>query len=362
MVYYITQMEKIALKRGVKIENKHKHLSNIIYRKIINGEYGDCLPGLRKLAIEYNANIKTIRKALEPLEKEGIISFKQGSGIFIIGKPHRCIGIVGRMYEEPFFKSPYFSGVFSHILPIIEGKGDFFSYQRKEEDISFTQMFKNTTSVDGLLIFAPLDRDIEQILAVKKKKPVIVVGSTYPDKDINYIDSDNFRDSFKAVSFLIKRGHKKIAFIASPIDSPTVKLRSKGYKEALKKAGIPYDLSLVITEFSDTVSFKNKIQDLYRGNNFPTAIFGANSTCTFKALEIIKEEKRELFDILEVIVYDNEEILKKFNIKGGVIIQPLAEIGKTAVKKLYELMDGSKEKVKYLFPAKIYFNGKEVRK
>lgn len=353
-------MEKIILKRGFKIESKHENLSDIIYRKVMNGEYGDCLPGLRTLAVEYNVNIKTIRKALTPLEKQGLISFKQGSGIFVAGKPHRCIGIVGRMYEEPFFKSVYFSGVFSHILPVIEERGDFFSYQRKNKNTSFTRMFKNNMAVDGLLIFAPLDRDINQILTLKKKKPVIVIGSTYPDKDINYIDSDNFGDSFKSVSFLIKRGHKKIVFIASTTDSPTVKLRLKGYRVALEKAGIAYDSSLVITEFSNTPLFRDRVKNIYEKENFPTAIFGADATCTLKALEIIREEKGRLRNILEVIVYDNKDILKKFNIKGGVIIQPLEKIGEIAIQKLYELMEGSKEKVKYLFPAKIYFNGKII--
>ena len=63
-------MKDIELKTGFKIRSKQKYLQNEIRRKILSGEYSEKLPGLRELAEQYNANIITIRKALEPLKKK----------------------------------------------------------------------------------------------------------------------------------------------------------------------------------------------------------------------------------------------------------------------------------------------------
>ncbi len=343
----------VTLNKGSTLQNKQGQLSRLIYGKILNNQYSGRLPGLRDLAAEYGANIKTVRKSLEPLLESGVLSLEHGKGIFVVGNAHRCIGIVSIGCESVFFKSTYFSSVFSSALPTIEGKGDFFSYQRKEVDVPYSEMFKNNTSVDGVLCFAPSDDDLEQLKELQKVVPVIVVGSDYSGKGINFIDTDNFEASRNAVKILCQRGHRRISFIGNPLNLSTSRLRLKGYMAALEEYGIAYDPSLVFSEYIDKNVHVGRMREVFLGKNPPTALFGASPNGTSKTLTILAEQSGNISRLLEVIMYDFDSLIKTYGLKGGFVKQPLGEIGEMAINKLYALMDGSEDKVSHIFKAGI---------
>lgn len=330
-------MENIELKRGLKLKNKYSSLGKEIRQKIMRGEYYERLPGLRNLAEEYDANVKTIRKSLKPLINEGILSLKHGSGIFITGESHCCIGIVGNPAESTFLEEGgYYSSMFKNMFPEIQRRGDFFSYQQKRMGLPYEGLFKNNSTVDALLIFAPFTKHKRDLLKLTRKLPCIIIGTTYSEKEINCISSDNLEDSKNGVEYLIKHGHKRIAFICTPLNSTTPVLRLQGYKNALSENNIDFDETLVIMEDVENQTFGNKIKKIFASSNTPTAIFGASLVATEKTLKIIRERKNNL----AVVVYDDfNNKLSRFRMPYAAIKQPLSEIGKLAIEKLYELIE-----------------------
>lgn len=331
-------MKTLRLSAGTCLENKQDALQRRIREKIERNEYSDRLPTLRDLAAEHHVNYKTIRKALESLKQEGIISFYQRKGIIINENLSRCIGMVGGVREEAnLFKEDYLAAVLGKIIPVIEQKRDYFSYQQKTPDTPFGLLFKNNTGVDALLILSPSEQDVEELKSFKTDIPVMIVGTTCNGGgQLNYIDSEHIEDSRLAVDYLAGKGHKRIAFICVP--SPVQKLRLDGYRKALAEHGIPYDRSLVIVDYPYNRGIADKTVRMFSGKNSPTAIFGASCWALSEALETVGEEKRNSLDI---IVYDDFDKfnLKRFGIRYAVVRQPLADIGRTAIQKLYELMD-----------------------
>lgn len=331
-------MQYQEVKTGLGIQSKQEYLKKDIRKSILNGEYPNRLPGLKELATKYDVNIKTIRKSLESLRKEGILVPHQGKGIFICRDNQHRIGIVGKSQAQVFFSGRYYLEITQKILAMIEERKDSFSYQQKKEENAYNELFRNGTGVDGILTFVPFGKEKKDLLRLPI--PFLIIGATYEKERFNYVDSDNLEDSRKAVEYLIRRGHQKIVFICCCVPgAPAYVLRLAGYRKALKENGVGFDRRLVIIADSEKVDFRKKIEEVFKlSSGKPTAIFGANSFETAKTLEILGERRKEI----AVIAYDDfEQEISIFGCEGGVILQPLEEIGRLATESLYGLIEGT---------------------
>ncbi|MFZ2654523.1 MAG: substrate-binding domain-containing protein [Victivallales bacterium] len=331
----------IDIEKGMTIRVKHTAIGEIIRQRIVSGEYSARLPGIKELSEEFAVNYKTIQKSLRLLKQEGVLSLKPKQGI-IITNTHLCIGVVGLGDEHHVFQEdPYYSEIIKKVFMKVVKRGDIFSYQEKRSDTPYDRLFKNNSAVNGLIIFS-FSRKPEETLGMLKimgKIPSIVIGSTSMGEKMNYVDSDNLAASKEGVCYLIRNGHRRIAFIglSSHKYSSTSILRLQGYKNALKENGIDYDSSLLILEEQGGGNFEAAIKGLFQSSSAPTAIFGADNVRTMKALGFLGESAGRL----AVVVYDGfKNELSRLGIPYGVIVQPLEEIGDTAITKLYELIEG----------------------
>ena len=327
-------MKTVEIKTGVRIQNKQEAIRLAVAEKIRNGEYGEKLPGVRELAKIFSVNVITLRKALSPLVKEGIIFSEKGKGMFVDGKRKTCIGIIGCMHEKCLFdKGTYFGDVFQGMRDVMEENHDFFSYQ--QPDRTYQELIRENPSVSGFVIFAPIKTKEKELPALKGKIPFVVVGNTSADKAVNSVDSDNYNDSFNAVSQLIAEGKRKILFLSNKAWTRTHDLRYRGYMDALEKSEIVADKKMVIIENPKIDLFKDSILSLLSSKNPPDAIFAANCYSAEKFLEMKEVNRKKL----SIIVYDDPmDVISKFGIKYRVVQQPLYEIGKAAIKKLYDLI------------------------
>jgi DNA-binding LacI/PurR family transcriptional regulator len=329
-------MKTVEIKTGVRIQNKQEAIRLAVAEKIRNGEYGEKLPGVRELAKIFSVNVITLRKALSPLVKEGIIFSEKGKGMFVDGKRKTCIGIIGCTHEKCLFdRGTYFGDVFQGMRDVMEKNNDFFSYQLKQPDRTYQELIRENPSISGLVIFAPVKTEEKELQHLKGGIPFVVVGNTSADKAINSVDSDNYNDSFNAVKQLIGEGKRRILFLSNKAWTRTHDLRYRGYMDALEKSGIVADKKMVIIENPKTDIFREMILSLFNSKNPPDAIFAANCHSAEKFLEMKEDNRKKL----SIIVYDDSlNVISKFGIKYRVVQQPLYEIGKAAIKKLYDLI------------------------
>ncbi|MCM8829532.1 MAG: substrate-binding domain-containing protein [Candidatus Omnitrophica bacterium] len=335
----------LELKTGTLLKNKQEWIRNEILKKINQGVYVEKLPSLRELSKEYDANVITIQKSLHPLINEGLLKIKKCKGIYIEGKKQLCIGIVGKAGKEYFFADNNYGGaVFSHIFKHILEKGDYFAFHQKTNQANYGHLFRNNSGTNGLIIFAP---DIDEKKELEFiRLPYIVIGSTFKNSDINYVDSDNESDSEKAVEKLINEGCKKIVFLYGGNNKNiTMALRLQGYKKALKKHGISYDPNLVLNFTMERENTNEMVQYLFKNSlAYPHAIFGAS----FDATKIFLENlPLTILKNIGLVVYDDhKKELRSLGISYYIVSQPLEKIGKTAIAGLYKLMEGNtKEKI-----------------
>jgi GntR family transcriptional regulator len=81
---------------GVKVDRQertelHEQVAGEIRRAIADGEAkpGERLPPARDLAAVLGVNTNTVLRALRQLRDEGLLEFRRGRGITVIGTPQR---------------------------------------------------------------------------------------------------------------------------------------------------------------------------------------------------------------------------------------------------------------------------------
>lgn len=167
--------------------------------------------------------------------------------------------------------------------------------------------------VDGAMVVGSLYKK-EFIELLKKEINVLVTVGTFSEIT-DYVINDYTESILMAVRYLVKNGHKKIAYVSG--DSVTYACPHKliGYKEGLKEAGIEFDERLLFEcKFMSSQGYEvaRKICELPK-ERFPTAvIFGADILAA-GACQYFYENKIYIPDDLSILGYENLAISSYIN-------------------------------------------------
>ncbi|MDP3222600.1 MAG: LacI family DNA-binding transcriptional regulator, partial [Rubrivivax sp.] len=99
--------------------------------------------------------------------------------------------------------------------------------------------------VDGVIVLTGRMADAA-LAAVALELPVVVTGRTMKAPGLVALDFDNFEGARLATHHLLSLGHRRIAFISGDLKHPDGKERLRGYRAALKAAGLGYEPALVM--------------------------------------------------------------------------------------------------------------------
>ncbi|BCN30608.1 LacI family DNA-binding transcriptional regulator [Anaeromicropila herbilytica] len=158
------------------------------------------------------------------------------------------------------------------------------------------------------------------------------------------ISIDDYKESYKAVDYLCRLGHKKIAIITAKEDESIGKYRLNGYLNALKDHGIPINKNLIkyMHKDIDEYSLENgKIctYELLSSNEDFTAIFAISDNLAIGVCKAILDYGKSIPDDYSVLGFDGIELTSYFNPTITTIKQPVVEIGLESTKILFDLIN-----------------------
>ena len=217
----------------------------------------------------------------------------------------------------------------------------------------YYQNFLLQKRVDGI-IFASVSMEDEEVeKLVRSNFPCIMCNRRLKSTDGSFVASNNGQGAFKAVSYLISLGHRRIGFISGPANFSTAAERLKGYLEALKAHGIEVDNSLIIQgRFHKQFAYEAAAK-LLALENRPTAIFGANDLTALAAMECVLDHGLGIPKDMALVGYDDINISSHRRIGLTTVAQKKEEIGRLAVEKILEMI-AKKKRDEILEPVHIY--------
>ncbi len=197
-----------------------------------------------------------------------------------------------------------------------------------------------TRQVDGMLLLGT-DLFFNINKSEQRNLPPIVMASEYdPELEMPTVHIDNLTSAFEIVNYLIQMGHKKIAQIAGPQSNTSYQFRHQGYRQALRRVGIPFNTPYCLYSDLTVEGGASSLRKLLALPETPTAIFCHSDTMAIGAIQEAKKLGVRIPKDLSVVGFDDIQSSLYCDPPLTTVSQPRYEIGKQAMLMLLELMKG----------------------
>lgn len=199
--------------------------------------------------------------------------------------------------------------------------------------------------VDGILLadVKPHDERIDLLRSLDI--PFVAFGRTsdYMEAPYPLADVDSQTGIETVVDYLVGKGHRRIAYLSGPFDTSYSLHRYSGYREGLKKHGLPVDDHLVIANLqahADAIQAVDTL--LLQGEELrPTSIV---TTSDYLALQVIREVQDRGLDVgsgegsIAVTGFDDLPLAGYTQPSLTTVRQPIAAIADILMDLLAEAM------------------------
>jgi len=168
--------------------------------------------------------------------------------------------------------------------------------------------------------------------------PIVAVDPHVINPKYSSVQGMNYHGALEVMDYLLGLGHKRIGFISGRYEIGSAERRMRGYRDALIKAGIAVDESLITKgDFTQKTAY-SCTRNLLALSDPPTAIFAANDQSALGVYQAAGELGKNIPEDLSVVGFDN--ISEAKNIGLTTVDQFLSDMGYMAVEMLIKLIDG----------------------
>jgi LacI family transcriptional regulator len=179
-----------------------------------------------------------------------------------------------------------------------------------------------------------------------------------PQPACNCVAIDDEIESRKAVEYLIKKGHRRIAIVTGREDDLAVGgQRLMGYRKALEAAGIPEDPELIgymkrsITEFTPENGYA-VTKELLEKTDF-TALYCISDLTAIGAYKAIAEAGKKIPEDISVLGFDGISLGKFLVPSLSSVKQPKEQLIHSCVELLAKAIDGEKQTRQLTYSAEL---------
>ena len=248
------------------------------------------------LAARYGICRNSVRKALNNLEKEGLIFRKKGSGTFVVPANERkndfqlapksgniilYLSFSSLYSRSTFQESSTFKVMYDGISKILTPAG--YGFRAAHVGINWQAPEElNDPAVGGVIFEGVVPKEFfDRYLS---KKPAIGVNCYNPELECSWVLEDSRQVAELSVAHLYSHGCRKIAILSDEASTHPIQEALIGYYAGLRKAGLPIRQEYIIYWDRDRVngelcneglarsSFKPYLKELFNSADHPDAV------------------------------------------------------------------------------------------
>jgi DNA-binding LacI/PurR family transcriptional regulator len=183
--------------------------------------------------------------------------------------------------------------------------------------------------VEGiLLVVAAGPTPLAQISRIMSAGIRLVCLDRIPDRlPVDSVSVEDVSASELGVEHLLAMGHRRIAIVTGPLSLKNERQRLLGYQQALERAGIPYEESLVWNGNLLPESVAALCRERLAGGQLPDAIFSTNGPTGLGALRAMRDGGLSTPEDIGFVTFDDLTVDDLFRPAITTVVQPAYEIG-----------------------------------
>jgi DNA-binding LacI/PurR family transcriptional regulator len=174
---------------------------------------------------------------------------------------------------------------------------------------------------------------------LKRRMPLVFFDRVCEDVIANKVIIDDYKSAFDAVTYLIKKGYKKIAHLGGPTELLICKKRLEGYVDALRQAGVATPKTFIRYGGLHEHDGYQSMDSLLSEKTVPDAIFAVNDPVAIGAFQRIKKAGLKIPDDVAIIGFSNNSITSMVDPQLTTVDQPSFEMGRTSAQILIDLIE-----------------------
>jgi len=260
----------------------------------------------------------------------------------------------------PDIINPFFPGILKGVEEVA-AQNDFivifcnFDENEAKESVYF-EMLKDRW-VDGI-IFSGITGGAEEQKYVRafeeKGVPIVFIDRGLEGHDGNLVQIDNYDAGYRAATYLIDLGHRRIAFVSGPEGISILRKRKDGYRKALADHRLEVDESLIIEGDISSATAVAAVERILDRPVKPTAIFATSDIVALSMQSELQKRGCRVPEDFSILGFDNLPITVIVHPTLSTVAQPFVEMGRQAMELLLALIQNKdSQRRKVLFNAEI---------
>ncbi|MEY8334447.1 LacI family DNA-binding transcriptional regulator [Lachnospiraceae bacterium 47-T17] len=172
--------------------------------------------------------------------------------------------------------------------------------------------------------------------------PFIVVDYWNGDMSFNSVQINNEDSVRYATKYLIRKGHTQIGYLRGNFRITSFKDRGKGYRSAMRHAGIPIAEAFTLEVGTTIDSACEKMKEhLKRGVSLPTAFIADNDLIALGAMKAMTESGIRIPEDVSIIGFDDLPFAAVASTPLTTVHVPKQDMGRIVAGRLMEIIKGT---------------------
>ena len=310
---------------------------------------------IKDIANHFNVSISTVSKALNDSyeiseqTKEKIQKYAKENNykpnfnaLSLKNRKTKTIGII-----IPNMLNYFFAQVFKGIEKTANKNGykviTCISNESFDKEVETIEMLSNG-SIDGFLLSISKETELkgkyDHIKEVIKEGTSLVMFDRVAEEiNCDKVVANNFNGAIDAVEHLYNTGNKKIGFISTVNDLQIGKQRFYGYKEGLRKVGLPFNEDYVkFIKETDYKKYEKRIAPFLEKNDLDSVIVTGESAA-IATMKVAKKKGYKIPKNFAVIAFSNGILARHSSPKLTTISQHGELMGEIATEILINRLE-----------------------
>lgn len=189
------------------------------------------------------------------------------------------------------------------------------------------------------LILTTVRSDQSYLVREQERGTVLAFVDRLPSGVVaDSVVSDNKVGAELATAHLIEHGHRRIAYLGDMSHFWTARERLRGYRRALRTAGIDASDELITEDLNDETSAFLAVRQLLTAPEPPTALFTSQNLVTIGAIRALRDVG--LQHSVALVGFDDVPLADVIEPGTTVVSQDPYTIGRIAAERIFERLAG----------------------